>query len=162
MCPYGTICAAYAAFGWPHPSREPPLLTFVRNGEPLNTPPNPLFPSRHSVNEGAHIVGASGGKGFPENEVRVFGGSRCGGRRRARLTGTPITPQKKPPIFRGVVGFGAVRGDRGSPKTRNEFLGVHGRGAPNVRCAHTIRREATPYLFTLHSKGVAPSPANGS
>ena len=33
---------------------------------------------------------------------------------------------KSPEKSRGVVGFGAVRGGRGSPKTRNEFLGVHG------------------------------------
>ena len=48
-------------------------------------------------------------------------------------------------------------GDRGSPKTRNEFSGVHGRGAPKAPERRTIRREATPltlnffapYLFLL-------------
>ena len=61
--------------------------------------------------------------GFPENEVRVFGGSRCGGRRRARLTGTPTALQfaagnpyyaaKKAPIIywgEGGGSGGRIRG----------------------------------------------------
>ena len=46
-----------------------------------------------SENPVVRKVSASGVQGFPENEVRVFGGSRYGGRRRARLTGTPTALQ---------------------------------------------------------------------
>ncbi len=73
-------------------------------------------------------VRASGVQGFPENEVRVFGGSRYGGRRRARLTGTPTAPQfaagnpyyaaNKAPILRGEGGgLGGRKKGGGEPSS---------------------------------------------
>ena len=48
---------------------------------------------------------------------------------------------KAPIISGGGGGLGAeVGGDRGSPKTRYEFSGVHGRGASKRGVSRTIRR----------------------
>ena len=72
-----------------------------------------------------------GGPGFPENEERVFGGSRVGSPPQGYAR-TRLKPQKSPVEINGGVmaGFGAVKGRPGFSENEERVFGGSREGKP--------------------------------